>query len=126
MSSRWPYHVMAYKYCIVPWQKRYGTAPRSFWFLDDFLNTVIFPESLELTDELDFNAVFSSHTPGICSDPVGQGVGDIRKIKNTDVVGFQMAGDAVGMDLSGNISPDDYTVITGNRTVNFVSIFIRK
>ena len=48
------------------------------------------------------------------------------KIKNTDVVGVQIAGHAFSMALSGDISLDDHTVITSDRTINLVSVFIRK
>ncbi len=53
-------------------------------------------------------------------------MGEICEIKNTDVVGFEIASHAFGMAPSRDIALDDHTVISGNCTVNFVGIFIRK
>ena len=42
------------------------------------------------------------------------------------VVGIQIADHTIGMAPSRNIALNDHAIITGNRTVNPVSIFICK
>ena len=46
-------------------------------FLDNFLNPVIFAESPQLTNELDFNIVFICNALCICSDLFCKGLGEI-------------------------------------------------
>jgi len=57
-------------------------------FLNDLLDAVIFPESPQLTDELNLDAMFICNTLGIGTDLFRKRLGETRKIKNTDVVGF--------------------------------------
>ena len=57
-------------------------------FPDDFLNPVIFTESPQLPDEFNFNAIFICNALGVRTDLFCKGLGEIRKIKNTDAVGI--------------------------------------
>lgn len=57
-------------------------------FLNDLLDAVIFSERPEFPDELNLDAVFICNALVIGTDLFRKRLGETRKIKNTDVVGF--------------------------------------
>ena len=58
-------------------------------FGDDFLDTVIFTESTEFTDEFNFNTIFISNALCILSNLFRKRLRKIWKIKNTDRIRFR-------------------------------------
>lgn len=89
MTSLWFYHAMAYKYCTVLRQKRYEQPFGFSGFPDNFLNPVIFAESPQLTDELDFNAVFICDALCVCTDLFRKGWEKSEKSKIRMLLAFR-------------------------------------
>ena len=94
--------------------------------LDALLDTVIFAESTEFTDEFNFNAVLICDTLRVLPDLFRKGLGEACKIENTDAVGFHIGCHTIRMAPSGNIALDDYAVIAGDYAIDLISVFICK
>ena len=95
-------------------------------FRNDLLDTVIFAESMEFADELNFNPVFRSNPFRILPNLLCKGLREIRIIKNADVVGFHICGHCISMAPVRDVSLDDHAIIAGNDAKNFISVFICK
>ena len=93
---------------------------------NNFLNTVVFAESMEFPDEFNFNPVFQRNFFSILTDLFCKGLGKTGVIKNPDTIEFHIGGHSFSMAPVWDISLDDHAVITGNDTINLIGVFISK
>ncbi len=82
-------------------------------FRNDFLNTVVFAESMEFPDEFNFDPVFLRNFFSILTDLFCKGLGETGVIKNADTIELHISGHSFSMAPVWDISLDDHTVITG-------------
>ena len=99
---------------------------RGSFFRDNFLNTVVFAESMEFPDEFNFDPVLLRGFFSILTDLLCKGLGKSRVIKNADIIELHIGGHGFRMAPVWDISLDDHAVITGNDTINLISVFICK
>lgn len=95
-------------------------------FRNNFLNTVVFAESMEFPDEFNFNPVLLRNFFSILTDLFGKGMGETGVIKNADTIEFHIGGHSFIMAPVWDISLDDHTIIAGNDTINLIGVFICK
>ena len=88
-------------------------------FRKELLDTVIFAEGMEFTDELNFNSVFRGNLLRILPDLFCKGLGEIGIIKNADAVALHICGHSIVMTPVWDISLYDHAGIAGNDTINF-------
>ena len=93
---------------------------------NNFLNTVVFAESMEFPDEFNFNPVLLRNFFSILTDLFCKGLGKTGVIKNPDTIEFHIGGHSFSMAPVWDISLDDHAVITGNDTINLIGVFISK
>lgn len=91
---------------------------------EDLVDSILLAECLDLTNELDLDAILFGYSFGVLADFISQFLGELGVIKDADVLGIAEPGHSAIITPSWECSLDNDTIIAAYNTANLCFVLV--